>query len=78
MGRMAASRSLSKEECDKAMEGIVFSGWHTMRGRGRKGRGMLDLSEAPLAYKDIDEVIDAERDLIDPVVRLRPLGVWKG
>jgi len=63
MGRMAASRSFSKEECDKAMEGIVFSGWHTMRGRGKKGRGMLDLSEAPQAYKNIDEVIEAELDL---------------
>lgn len=78
MGRMAASRSLSREACDKAMEGIVFSGWHAMHGRGRKGQGMLDLSEAPQAYKDIDEVIRAELDLIEPVVRLRPLGVLKG
>ncbi|RKX34056.1 MAG: RtcB family protein, partial [Verrucomicrobia bacterium] len=78
MGRMAASRTLSREACDKAMEGIVFSGWHSMRGRGRKGRGMLDLSEAPQAYKNIDEVIEAELDLIEPIVRLRPLGVLKG
>ena len=78
MGRMAASRSFSKEACDKAMEGVVFSGWHPVRGRGKKGRGMLDLSEAPQAYKDIDEVIAAELDLIDPVVKLRPLGVLKG
>ncbi len=78
MGRMAASRSLSQEACDKAMEGVVFSGWHPVRGRGKKGRGMLDLSEAPQAYKDIDEVIEAELDLIDPVVKLRPLGVLKG
>ena len=60
------------------MEGIVFSGWHSMRGRGRKGAGMLDLSEAPQAYKNIDEVIEAELDLIEPVVKLRPLGVLKG
>ena len=78
MGRMAASRSLDKAACDKAMEGIVFSGWHPLRGRGGKGRGMLDLSEAPLAYKNIDEVIEAELDLIVPVVKLRPLGVLKG
>jgi len=78
MGRMAASRTLSREECDKAMEGIVFSGWHPTRGRGRKGAGMLDLSEAPQAYKDIDEVIEAELDLVEPVVKLRPLGVLKG
>jgi len=78
MGRMAASRSLGQEECDKAMEGIVFSGWHAMRGRGRKNRGMLDLSEAPQAYKDIDEVIEAQLDLVEPITRLRPLGVLKG
>lgn len=78
MGRMAASRSLSKAECDRAMEGVVFSGWHPMRGRGRKGRGLLDLSEAPQAYKDIDEVIEAELDLVEPLVKLRPLGVLKG
>ena len=78
MGRMAASRSLDKAACDKAMEGIVFSGWHPLRGRGRKGRGMLDLSEAPQAYKNIEDVIEAELDLIDPVVKLRPLGVLKG
>jgi tRNA-splicing ligase RtcB len=78
MGRMAASRSLDKEACDKAMEGIVFSGWQPVRGRGRKGRAMLVLSEAPQAYKDIDEVIKAELDLIEPRVRLHPLGVLKG
>ncbi len=78
MGRMAASRALSKAACDRAMEGIVFSGWHAMRGRGKKGQGLLDLSEAPQAYKDIDAVIAAQLDLIDPIVKLRPLGVLKG
>ena len=41
-------------------------------------KGMLDLSEAPQAYKDIDAVIEASSDLSEPVVRLRPLGVLKG
>ncbi|VGO22363.1 RtcB family protein [Pontiella sulfatireligans] len=76
MGRMAASRMLSKNACDRAMAGVVFYGWHAMRGK--KGRGLLDLSEAPQAYKNIDEVIAAELDLIEPVARLRPLGVLKG
>jgi len=52
LGRMAASRTLSKEECDRAMEGIVFFGWHTLRG--------------------------PELDLIEPIVKLKPLGVLKG
>jgi len=78
MGRMAASRSLSKEECDNAMEGIVFSGWHGIKGRGKKGQGMLDLSEAPQAYKNIEDVINASLDLAEPLVQLSPLGVLKG
>ena len=78
MGRMAASRSLSKEQCDRAMDGIVFSGWHAVRGRGKKNQRLLDLSEAPQAYKDIDEVMAASRDLTRPVVQLYPLGVLKG
>jgi tRNA-splicing ligase RtcB len=78
MGRLAASRSLTKAECDHAMAGIVFAGWHAVRGRGKKREAMLDLSEAPQAYKNIDEVIAAQLDLIDPLVKLQPLGVLKG
>jgi tRNA-splicing ligase RtcB len=78
MGRAAACRLLSEDECDKAMEGVVFDRWGTsdMRGAGRKK--LLDLSEAPLAYKDIDAVIEAELDLIKPVVKLGPMAVVKG
>jgi tRNA-splicing ligase RtcB len=72
MGRMEASRTLTKEACDKAMEGIVFGRW----GMDRKGR--IDLGEAPQAYKDIDEVIESQLDLIEPVTKLIPLGVIKG
>jgi len=36
------------------------------------------LEEAPGAYKDIEEVIAAELDLVTPEVKLRPLGVVKG
>ena len=38
----------------------------------------MDLGEAPQAYKDIDDVIEAQLDLIKPLVKLRPLGVVKG
>ena len=76
MGRMQATRSLTPEECDRAMGEIVYDRWSKVR-RG-KTKGMYDLSEAPQAYKDIDAVIEAEKDLIEPLVRLRPLGVVKG
>ncbi|MBO4630765.1 MAG: RtcB family protein, partial [Lentisphaeria bacterium] len=48
------------------------------RKYGKINKGYLDLSEAPQAYKAIDEVIEAERDLVEPIVRLTPLAVLKG
>ena len=39
---------------------------------------LYDLSESPLAYKDIDHVIQSEIDLIAPLVKLKPLAVVKG
>lgn len=77
MSRISASRNLTVEECDKAMEGIVCERWHAYKGYG-KAKGCLDLSEAPQAYKDIEEVITAETDLVEPLVRLVPLASLKG
>ena len=71
MGRMQASRELDVEDCDKAMEGIVHGRW----GKNRKGD--VDLSEAPGAYKDIDVVMEAQKDLVKIVTKLRPLAVLK-
>ena len=59
------------------MQGIVCDRWHTSKRYG-KGRDILDLSEAPQAYKDIEEVISSERDLVEVQVRLTPLAVVKG
>lgn len=81
MGRAEACRQLNKMECEKAMEGIVFDGFKTAKGKfGRNSaKGVVyDLDEAPMAYKDIEDVIASELDLIKPVVKLRPLGVLKG
>ena len=77
MSRIAASTTLTVEECDKAMDGIVCERWHKYRGFG-KAKGRLDLSEAPQAYKDIEDVIASERDLVEPLVRLVPLASLKG
>jgi len=79
MGRSQASHTLTIEECDQAMQGIVFDRWKKARKRkGSDNQEVHDLSEAPQAYKDIDAVIEAELDLIEPLVKLRPLGVVKG
>lgn len=78
MGRMEACRRLTPEKCDAAMGDVVYDRWSRLQGHKGKGGKMLDLSEAPLAYKDIDTVIAAEADLVTPIVRLRPIGVVKG
>ena len=49
------------------MKGIV----HGLRNQG-------DLDEAPSAYKDIDEVMANQEDLVEIVVELYPLASIKG
>jgi tRNA-splicing ligase RtcB len=72
MGRKEACRKLDVADCNRAMQGIVFGRWSKDR------RGRTDLSEAPQAYKDIDEVIAAQADLVRTVAKLWPRGVIKG
>jgi len=72
MGRMEASRSITLEEADKSMEGVVYGRW----GKDRKGN--LDFGEAPQAYKDIDVVMENQKDLTKILVELKPLAVVKG
>lgn len=76
MGRKEASRSLTVDECNKVMDGIVFDRWNKIR-RG-KNKGTYDLGEAPQAYKNIESVIESQLDLIEPIVKLKPIGVVKG
>jgi tRNA-splicing ligase RtcB len=71
MARGEANRTLTIEAVKEAMGDIVFE-----IGTDRKGRP--DLSEAPQAYKDIDTVINAEKDLVKVVLKLQPLAVVKG
>lgn len=76
MSRSAADSTLSVGDCDEAMTGIVCERWSKHRYGPNKGK--VDLSEAPQAYKDIEQVIKDESDLVKPVVRLTPLAVLKG
>ena len=41
-------------------------------------RGKKDLDEASGAYKDIEEVMSEQTDLVDIIVKLEPLAVVKG
>ena len=76
MSRTKASEKLTKKVCNEAMEGIVFDGWNKVN-RGRL-KGSADLSESPLAYKDIDEVMESQKDLVEIKVKLTPIANMKG
>lgn len=67
MGRKQAVRSLDLEEEQRKMQGIL----HGLRSRS-------GLDEAPGAYKDIDQVMALQRDLVEVMVTLTPLVSVKG
>ncbi len=67
MGRKQATRELDLEEQQNMMQGII----HGIRTE-------KDLDEAPGAYKDIDVVMDNQKDLVEIVTKLRPIAVIKG
>jgi len=69
LGRKQAQRQLNLDQEKKRLDdqGII----HAIRSVG-------DLEEAAGAYKDIDEVIDNQLDLVEVLVELRPLAVIKG
>ncbi len=69
MGRKQAERELSLEIEQKKLDdkGIIHS-----------VRGISDLDEASGAYKNIDLVMEEQKDLVEIVTRLEPLAVIKG
>lgn len=66
MGRKAAKRNLKLKHFVDSMYGIV----------AKVDRHTLD--EAPFAYKDIDEVMRLQKDLVEVLHRVRPLINIKG
>ena len=69
MSRSGARKELNLEEEKKKLDdmGVI----HGIRHQG-------DLDEAAGAYKDVEDVIRQELDLVDIVAKLRPVGVVKG
>jgi len=69
MGRRQAERTLSLEDETRKLDemGVL----HAIRGK-------KDLDEAPGAYKDIDTVMENQKDLVEIKVELTPLAVIKG
>jgi len=67
LGRKAAAKALNLEEEQAKMVGIL----HGLRS-------ISDLDEAPGAYKNIDEVMKNQEDLVKILIKLKPLGSVKG
>ncbi len=69
MGRKQASKTLDLEHEKKLLDdqGIIHG-----------VRGINDLDEAPGAYKDIDTVMERQKDLVQVLIKLIPLAVIKG
>lgn len=67
MGRKQAKRELDLATEQARLEGILHS-----------VQEVSDLDEAAGAYKDIDVVMENQKDLVEIVVRLEPLAVVKG
>lgn len=67
LGRKEACRKLNLEAEKAKMEGVV----HGLRNAS-------DLEEAPGAYKDIDEVMSCQMDLVEIRTKLRPIASMKG
>jgi len=67
MSRKKAISDLNLEEEQKKMTGIVGA-----------PRNKDELEEAPGAYKDIDVVMENQKDLVKILVELKPLAVIKG
>ena len=67
MGRKQAERTLDLVQEQEKMKGIV----HGLRS-------VSNLDEAPGAYKDIDVVMENQKDLVDILVELTPIANIKG
>jgi len=69
MGRKDAQRNLNLEDEQKKLDDLGIL--HAIRGKD-------DLDEASGAYKDIDIVMEEQKDLVEKIIELKPLAVIKG
>lgn len=68
MTRRQARERIRPERFVHSMRRVVFD--------AKRQRALVE--EAPLAYRDIVEVLEDERELVRPLMRLEPLAVVKG
>lgn len=78
MSRTKATLGLDIDEQEEKMQGIVHSKPSKIKRGSKKVRGKYDLGECPDAYKDIDMVMESQKDLVEIKYKLKPLMVVKG
>lgn len=66
MSRTQALKTFSVADHEKATEGVYCDKTHAV------------LDETPAAYKDIDAVMESQRDLVEPVLKIKQLVCVKG
>ena len=76
--RTKATLELDMEKENEIMKDVIFDGFPKIKRGNKKVRGKFDLGEAPSAYKDIHEVMENQKDLVNIFVELTPLMVIKG
>jgi tRNA-splicing ligase RtcB (3'-phosphate/5'-hydroxy nucleic acid ligase) len=81
-GRMDFNRKYNTEEgmrqINESLKSVVHSRFQRQMSRKHKEIGMMDFSEAPQAYKNIDQVMESQKDLVTIKTKLTPLVSMKG
>jgi len=72
MGRKQFNRTHDVDDCRKDMEGIIYKDFT----QNKKGEYQID--ESPKAYKNIDQVMENQKDLVKIITKLRPIMSLKG
>jgi len=70
-----AGRRMSRSKAKKTINMDAFK--HKMKGIEYEPT-KDNLDEAPQAYKDIDDVMEQQKDLVEAMVKLSPIAVVKG
>ncbi len=71
-------RKMSRNQARKSLDLAAEQQLLDKQGILHSIQSVEDLDEAASAYKDIDVVMQEQADLVDILVRLRPIGVIKG
>jgi len=81
MGRMDFNRLSNNpaklEEIENSLKNITHTPFGPVNNRKKNAPPLLDVSEAPNAYKNIDQVMQNQSDLVSTLFKLQPIINWK-